>query len=155
MHARRRRRGRNPGKTPMNEIGQAARRLLTGQPSEGNSSKQVAERAAHACERLAKHLSRLLGETGVHMLLERSVVLASARFPWLRTTGDVEQTENRCSSLRHAMEQQDPGSITDAFVELLTTFVGLLQRLIGDGLVARLLNEVWPAVFVPAAKDTP
>lgn len=134
----------------MSEVRQAARRLL-GQPSD--APKQVAERAVQACEQLAKHLSRLLGETGVHMLLDRSIVLASARFPWLRAA-PAEQMES-LSALRHAMAQQDSASIADAFVEVLSTFVGLLQRLIGDGLVERLLNELWPAVFVPAVKDTP
>lgn len=58
------------------------------------------------------------------------------------------------STLRDAMENQDPESITEAFVAVLLAFVGLLERLIGEGLVARLLDEVWPAVFTHAAKDT-
>ena len=141
------------GKDPVTE--RAARRLLAGQPGDGNSSKHVAERAARACEQLAKHLSRLLGETGVHMLLERSIIAGAARYPWLRPAGgDGKQAKNPCASLRQAMEPQEPGSISDAFVEVMSTFIGLLKRLIGDGLVERLLNEVWPAVFVPAARTS-
>ena len=140
----------------MSDLEEAARRVLLGRSGDGTTSKQVAERATQAFDRLAKHLSRLLGETGVHMLLTRSIVLASARFPWLQAApADREQTENVFSALRLAMEQQESGSITDAFVEVLLTLVDLLKRLIGDGLVERLLNEVWPAVFEPAVKDIP
>jgi hypothetical protein len=137
----------------MSDVEQAANRLLAARPGDGNSSKQVAERAADACERLAKHLSRLLGETGVRMLFERSVVMAGARFPWLRVAGDPH--EHPCSTLRRAMEQQESDAVTGAFVEIMSTFVGVLKRLIGDGLVDRLLHELWPAVFAPSAKDTP
>ena len=140
----------------MIDVEHAARSLLAGQPGDGDSSKQVAERATLATERFTEHLSRLLGEIGARMLLERSIVIASARFSWLRTQPvAADQPTPPSSALRHAMEQQEPGAITDAFVELLVTFVGLLERLIGAGLVERLLNEVWPAAFAPAAKDTP
>jgi hypothetical protein len=138
----------------VSEIGQAARKLLAGRPGDGNSAEQIAQRACEACERLGAHLSRLLGEAGVQMLLQRSVSIASAQFPWLQTASGG-QPGPPCSALRHAMEQQEPGSSTDAFAEVFSAFVGLLKRLIGDGLVDRLLNEVWPAVFVPAVKDIP
>ena len=134
-------------------VGRAARALLLGRPEDGNSAMQVAERAVEACERLVKHLSRLLGETGVQLLLRRSIALASTQFPWLASTG--EQPETPSSALRRAMERQDSAAISDAFAEVLSTFVGLLKRLIGDSLVDRLLNEVWPTVFVPAVKDIP
>ena len=130
------------------ELGQAARRILASKPGEGNSSKQVAERASHACEQLTLHLTRLLGKTGVEMVLERSVVLASAALPWLAEASTI-------AALRGVMEHQEPAAITEAFVAILSAQLGLLDRLIGEGLVERLLYEVWPSVFVPEAKDTP
>jgi hypothetical protein len=138
------------------ELGQAARRLLVGKPGEGSSSKEIAARAAQACERLAQHLSRLLGRAGVQMLLERSIVLASAELAWLGgARSGVRGAEDATSALRDAMERQDPQAISDGFVAILSAFVGLLDRLIGKVLVERLLHEVWPTVFVPAVKDTP
>ncbi|HUS31285.1 MAG TPA: hypothetical protein VMZ53_22395 [Kofleriaceae bacterium] len=118
-----------PGDNPASAFERAARRLLAGRPSDSNSAKQVSARAAQSLERLSTHLARILGATGVHMLMERSI--ASSQFP-------------------HAMENQNPETITDAFVDVLSSFVGLLKKLIGDGLVERLLHEVWPAIFVPA-----
>jgi hypothetical protein len=140
----------------MSAFQRAARTLLSGQPGEGTTSKHIAERAAQSLERLAKHLTRLLGEMGVNMLLERSIAVAASQFPWLRVSpSSAEQPQSPTSALGHAMEKQEPGVISDAFVEVLSIFVGLLKRLIGDGLVDALLNEVWPATFVPAVKDTP
>lgn len=140
----------------MTEVGKAARRLLAGEPGDGHSSQQVAERAIQAYERLAAHLSRLLGETGVQMLFSRSIAIASARIPWLHAArSSAEPPASARSALRAVMQEQEPESIADAFVAILSALINLLQRLIGDGLVDRLLNEVWPTVFVPEAKDIP
>jgi hypothetical protein len=133
-------------------FGEAARTLLAGQPGDVETSNQVAARAVQACEQLATHLARLLGESGVQLLLRRSVGLASKEYPWL---APPQNQESVTSALRAAMEQQDSESITGAFVAVLSAFVGLLERLIGEGLVQRLVDEVWPAVFTHAAKDTP
>ena len=141
----------------MVQMATAARRLLAGKPGEGNSSKAIAERAAHACEQLAHHLSRLLGATAVDMVMQRSVVLAGVTRPWLapppsrRPVGGVSTTQ----AVREAMERQEPAAITDAFAAILSEQVALLARLIGDELVERLLHEVWPSVFVPEVKDSP
>jgi len=132
------------------DFGNAARRLIAGEP--GDASDKVAERAAQACERFANHLARLLGTTGAQLLLRRSVALASAQFPWLSV---AQAPGDTVSALRTAMEQQAPELITEAFVAVLSAFVGLLERLIGEGLVARQLNDVWPTVFTHPAKDTP
>ena len=119
------------------ELEQAARTLLAGRPGDGSTSKHVAERAEQLCEQLARHLSRLLGETGVRMLVKRSVTLASIEVRWLQGAVSAQQGTQgiECSALRNVMEQQEPEAITDAFVAILSTFVGLLKRLIGAGLV--------------------
>jgi hypothetical protein len=120
----------------------AARQLLAAGPGEGASVKDVADRAERASERFAQHLARLVGGSGVETLWKRSLVLASANVPWLSSVG----------SLREAMEQQAPDAAIEGFVAVFSTFVYLLQRLIGVGLVERLLAEVWPAIF---SKETP
>ena len=136
----------------MSEFARAARSLVAGAPGVPETSAQVAERAGQAGELLLTHLSRLLGDSGVRLLLKRSVVLASVEFPWLAA---VSTSENILAELRNAFARQDPESITEAFVVILVGFIGLLERLIGEPLVGRLLDEVWPTVFTHAAKDTP
>lgn len=131
-------------------FGQIATKLLDGRPGEENSSKELAGRASDAFEGFAQHLSRLLGRIGVEMLLDRSVALASVEIPWLPKPGSGSR-----ALLREVMERQEPAAITAAFVAILSALVGLLDRLVGAALVERLLHEVWPAVFMPAGKDTP
>jgi hypothetical protein len=94
----------------------------------------------------------LLGASGIQLMLKRSVAKASATFAWLP---DGASNAGTTAALREAMESPDPEAGTQAFVAVLSALVGLLERLIGEGLVARLLEEVWPTVFTYVPKDTP
>ncbi len=136
------------------DLATAARQLLA---SEGNVGAPMADRVARACERATVHLARLVGLTGVHTLFHRSLVLSSATYPWLvdGTAGRSGSGENPFESLRDRMLPQGSDAIVDSFVLVLSTFIGLLGRLIGEDLVWRLLHEVWPSVFVDAAKVLP
>jgi hypothetical protein len=129
-------------------FGQHARSLLAG---DGDSPQDIALRAAQSLDRFGRHLSRLLGDAGIQVMQKRSIALVRARFPWL-PAGTTPAGAGE--ALRLAMEEQDPESITEAFVAVLSAFVGLLERLIGEGLVERLLDEVWPAVFTSPTKDS-
>jgi hypothetical protein len=149
---RRRRAGdKRPESTRVSPDFRDAARVLVGEQPSDESSAQVAERAVGAYHTLSRHLARLLGETGVRMMFKRSIVLTTAQFPWL---AGVSRSENE-SELRDRFAQQDPAVIADAFVVILSVFVGLLERLIGEPLVYRLIDEVWPGVFAQPAKDTP
>ena len=131
----------------------AAREILA---FEGRDDATTADRVAHACERLTVHLSRLVGLNGIRTLFHRSVVLASAKFPWLvdAAGGKDGPGEDPFELLRERIAPQDPEVAVSAFVLVLTTFVGLLSRLIGEALVWRLLHEVWPTVFTDPTKVT-
>ena len=133
------------------DIAAAARKLVT-----GGSSTHVTANAVQTCEQLSWHLARLIGEIGVRTLLARSAALTSARFPWL--AGAIPRTASADSPwapLSAAMESQDPRTASEGFVDLLSTFIELLGRLIGDALVGRLLHELWPELFLSSAKGTP
>jgi hypothetical protein len=133
------------------ELAAAARKLVAAE-----LATSVAAGAVQACEQLSQHLARIIGEMGVRVLLARSATLTSARFPWLASA--IPRTEAASSpwaALRAVMESQDPQTASDAFVDLLATFIELLGRLIGDALVARLLHELWPELFPSPAKGSP
>lgn len=116
---------------------------------------QISALAARAIEQLTHHLAQFVGEAGVRALLARSAALASAQYPWLADTLSITTpVDDPWASLRAAMEQQDPRAIRDGFVALLSIFVELLGRLIGESLVWRLLDDVWPALFSRAVKET-
>lgn len=108
-----------------------------------------------ACEQLSQHLARIIGETGVRTLLVRSIVLTSARFPWLASaSASAASADSPWAVLRMTMSHQDPDAASEALVGLLSTFIDLLGRLIGDALLAHLLHVLWPELFPPTTKGT-
>ena len=127
------------------DLAEAAKRVLA---SEGDHDSSMAERASQACQRMTVHLSRLVGLAGIRTLFHRSLILASASFPWLvDATARRDPDADPFEALRAQMQANDPDAVVAAFTLVLTLFVGSLARLIGEQLVWRLLHEVWPTVF--------
>ena len=137
----------------MLDLAAEARQVLA---SEGNAGTLMADRVARACKRVTVHLARLVGVTGIHTLFHRSLVISSVRYPWLMAAGGKGGLgDDPFESLRMRLVPQDTEAVSDAFALVLSTYVGLLARLIGEALVRRLLHEVWPTVFPDVAKETP
>jgi hypothetical protein len=133
------------------DLAATARKLVA-----GDSAARVTADAVQACEQLSQHLARIVGEIGVRVLLARSATLTSARFPWLASAiPRTASADSPWAALKEALELQDPHAASEAFADLLATFIELLGRLIGDALVARLLHELWPELFLSPAKGTP
>lgn len=133
------------------ELAGAARWLLADGGEGALSASQAAARAEAACERLSRHFARLLGDAGIRALFQRSLALVRVRFPWIE--GAAGAGEPPWTPLHLAMAHQDPAVAVEAFTDFLATFVGLLGRLIGDSLVSRLLQEIWPEVFRCSGKE--
>jgi hypothetical protein len=115
------------------------------------------ERSAEkAWTKLAEHLSPLVGDAGVQALLERSLTLSRAKFPWLALPADAPASEPPWVQLRACLDQQHPELAKAASLALLTTFLELLGRFIGEALALRLLCEVWPELVpeTPPEKTT-
>lgn len=136
------------------DLARVAPQILARASGESESPKELAARAVQACEQFVRHTSRLLGDLAVDLLFERSLGLAGNSLAWLRLPKQESAVQVR-AALQAALEHQDPASIVGGFVAILSAFVGILERLIGPGLVAHVLYEVWPTVFVPEAKDVP
>jgi len=136
------------------DLAVAARQVLA---LEGNAHAPAADRVTRECERVTAHLARLVGQTGIRTLFHRSLILSSVTYPWLvdGTGGKGGPGEDPFEALRKRLLPQSADAVADAFGLVLTTFVSLLGRLIGEGLVRGLLHEVWPTVFPDAAKETP
>jgi hypothetical protein len=136
--------------TILESIGAVANDLLAGAGDHAPSSS-VAGLAAQRFEELARYLSQLVGDMGVRALFARSVASARSTYPWLAA---ATPSAPPWVALRGAMERQEPPAIRDAFAGLLSSFIELLARLIGDGLVRRLMNDVWPEVFPQLPKES-
>ncbi len=111
-------------------------------PSEPATSAAVAVGAHEIWAKLGRHFSRLLGEHGTQVLLDRGVVLAARTYPWLsaaRSTAEADAAD----TLRASLEHRDASEAANALVQVVGELISLLQRCIGNLLVGRLLAELW------------
>ncbi len=129
------------------EVAVAVRVLLSTGVDVG-SSKAIAAHAASVSQLASAHLARLVGELGMRTMFERSIHLAGASHPCLRSK---TVKESPYEALRQCLEPEPPEVAMEAAVRALLTFTEMLERFIGKGLVASLLHEVWPAIFPSAA----
>lgn len=136
-------------------LAQMARKLLVQEAGDGESSEQVAAGAAAAWKKLFEHLSPLLGNVGVRVLFGRSLTLTGAAFPWLATAVEAAQKDAPWVGLHACLAQQHLDRAIEASVALVTTFLGLLGRFIGEALTLRLLYELWPDIAPTTQKETP
>jgi hypothetical protein len=128
----------------------ATKHLLAAETRDG--APALVARGVQALDQLTTHLAQLVGRDGVYALVARSAALSAATYAWLADTVTASATEP-WARLRAALEHRDAHAIEDAFCMLLTTFVGLLERMIGKRLVAQLLHDVWPGVFPYVVKE--
>ena len=134
------------------DVASAAPTLISSGCDVGDSTK-IAAHAAAVCHQLSKHVARLMGDLGMRALFERSLYLAGSSFECLRGTA-IGQVEGPYEALRVCLEREAPDVALAAATHVLKTFIELLERFIGEALVANLLHEVWPTVFPMAVKET-
>lgn len=127
-----------------------ARRALAAEAGDPRSSEDAAEGARRICEKLTAHLSRLVGQAGILTLLSRSLTLTRATFPWIASVGATSD-DSRWQPLEVCLAAQEKDTAIEALTLFLVLFIDLLCRLMGDSLVARLLQEIWPAA--PGGRD--
>jgi|GEM_PF-4307986 len=110
------------------------------------SAPRLADRASDLTDQLLRHLARLVGEIGITALFKRSMVLASGAFPFL---ADAPRPPDLTpvGALRAALAEQRIELAREVFLVVLSTFLALLGRLIGELLVRRMLHEAWPGAF--------
>jgi hypothetical protein len=105
----------------------AARYLFTVEIGEAASPADAAAGLARTCEKLERHLGRVLGAEGIRALLHRARALAAREQAELSRAGGA------------------PDSVEAAAV-FLAILISLLARYIGGPLTLQLLGELWPAI---------
>jgi hypothetical protein len=98
------------------------------------------------CEKLHLHMATFMGSTGFRALLKRSLVLATAEVPWLRTVRIKDDWS--FEGLEELQTQISQDELFEGGVTLLAQVLGLLVIFIGEVLTVRLVREVWPKVSV-------
>jgi hypothetical protein len=130
-----------------------AARVLMHRAGPDADAAAVAAAERRAYDELVPVLAPLIGRVGIDALAARALHLAQQEYPWLANTRDSEQSERLFSHVSFSLEQQDPALATEAAAAVLATFTGLLVRLIGEPLAARLIRQAWPDGFSDAATE--
>ena len=100
--------------------------------------------AERACQKLCRHLARLVTVVGYQALLARALHLARGEFPFLEGVRPGV-TEDACfDGLRTTMEGIDAVTLRAALMTVLAQVIGLVTTFIGNDLTLRLVRDVWP-----------
>lgn len=94
-------------------------------------------------ERLAAHLTPLIGDAGFCALYGRAVRLIAPEFKWFSAVQSTQSMEALFQSLRENFAAIDLLTAAQANRRLLDTYTGLLSTLIGEALTTRLLISAW------------
>jgi hypothetical protein len=101
------------------------------------------EALLHPWQRLAQHLSPLIGESGFCALYGRTIRLVIPHFEWLHAAQPGSSAEQSFIGLVGIYSTVHVDAATAANTALLTTFTELLAGLIGQALTRRLLDAAW------------
>lgn len=124
-------------------LADVAREIVEREGGPGASAHEVAIGLTIACEKLTLRFSRLVGQHGAQALLRRSVAVTARSVPWL--AGVTAGSEPAWwDALRAALAAQPRDVALDGATQLIGSFVGILGNMIGEALVLRILDEVWP-----------
>ncbi|MES2149537.1 MAG: hypothetical protein V4508_07060 [Pseudomonadota bacterium] len=111
--------------------------------TEAQGHDDVLARAMPAWERLAAHLSPLVGEAGFCALYLRALRLSAPDEHWHNAIPGTRSVQTLLAALRDSLGAIDAQDAKLANATLLDTFTKLLSGLIGEGLTTRLLNTAW------------
>jgi hypothetical protein len=127
----------SPGAPSAQEL---TRRLVARAAGENGSADSVALAVHAACERTYRELTRSLGQTGSQALLARAVAQSEVAHPLLKDIRIGRQAKPEVDSVRAAVQAHGAGPVAAALEAVLVTLLELLARLIGDDMVARLVE---------------
>lgn len=106
-------------------------------------SQGVADLAVCAWQQVDAILSPIIGNQGMAALYKRSLYLTSSTHRWLLPAYQNALAKADFVPLHQALAGQSEAHAQAASIQLRDTFNGLLTKLIGSPLTARLLRSVW------------
>ena len=121
-------------------------------PYEAVAANPGRETAAFRVSEKRRHrLSTLLGAAGFRALLARALHLATAEVPEL---SEVEvKTDGSLAGLSKVGRNSHGTQMAKGEVMLITELLALLDTFIGEALMLRLVQDVWPKVNLAALKE--
>jgi hypothetical protein len=120
-----------------------ALRLLAHENVAGKTSEPTEFAAFRVCETLRQPLCALAGVAGCRSLLSRALMLARAEAPSLSTVQVA--ADGSLKGLEELRPQVDADQAREAGLILITQLLGLLVRVVGEGMTLQLVtSEVLP-----------
>jgi hypothetical protein len=114
-----------------------ARQIFAHEASEDNRSVSPRSAAPEAFERLRPHLVKFFGLAGYQALLSRALALAARQEPWLGNL-HVQVDASLEVAEKHASDE------SRGMLVFLEQLLGLLVTFVGDALMLRLVQDIWP-----------
>ncbi len=103
----------------------------------------IAARTLWSWERVAFHLTPLIGEAGFQSLYARAVHLALPQCSGLTAASPAQPLGSLFEKLKRELGQMDASDAARTSKLLLATFTELLSTLIGESLTSRVLHSAW------------
>ena len=119
-----------------------AKSLVVYETLRNKSSAAKSSPVLHVTEKLRPHLTNLMGNGGLRLLLSRALVLASAEVSWLRAVH--VNARGTLEGLEALHAQFASAEFIEGEIVLLIELLALLEAFIGPGLTSRLVGEIWP-----------
>lgn len=123
---------------PSERMRQLARQLLAFERAGQGSDQLNLAPAERVCEALRRPLGTLAGTTGFRELLKRALALARTQYPALNAV--TVNPDGSFGEFAKLVAEQD----SEAEDALISELLGVLALLIGEGLTASIVSDVWP-----------
>ena len=121
---------------------EAIRRTLRQRAGDSPDALAIARATSEIWLLMSAQLTPVIGGNGVDAILNRSLHLTSAAFPWLASSDEQMDHESLPVRISMRLAGREPDAATQASSSLLITFIELLATLIGNSLTRRLLAPV-------------
>jgi hypothetical protein len=116
-------------------------RSVTAEDDDESQQLRAAERILGA---LQDELVRLVGATGFHALLDRSLHRAAAEQGFAVRTRPPAPPGDYMRTFNDNMSSVPPSGVRSALIAVLAELLSLLTRLIGADITAGLIQRTWP-----------
>jgi hypothetical protein len=121
-----------------------ARRLITIYARDTGSTAGIADAVAAVWRRLMDHFGPLVGPRAAQALLARAVYVSKPSFEALDGVPTREVDGDVIAGLVACLRGAEPEEALRIAASVLSAYVGLLTRFIGEDLGLRLLREAFP-----------
>lgn len=122
-------------------IRELTRRLIARATEESNDPRGAPAAVEAACERAYAELTRWVGPTGSRELLRRSLAQAQLQHSLLKGIRVGDLSEAGLNGVAELIEVEGAPAVASALEDVLETLLGLLGRLIGNELAARIVEN--------------